>query len=224
MGLVTLYDILKDIVFNLSIGDAKFRPLPTELESDARLADLGLDPDTLPIVLSVLKSRLDGRDVNVLAGRDPEALRCWTLRPFLKALKESIAASVHAPITVYVDDEEENIFVFKRFFGKHLRLVTFTDPERAFAFIRSEDAVTLVVTDESMPGLTGNALCNAIRRHKPYLKFVLITGNPAEDRDLLYNSLRHGRFHDVILKPMDLQRHGQKYLEMMLSLANGSAE
>ncbi len=224
MGLVSLYDILGDIVLNLSLTDPRFKPLPTEMEPDARLADLGLDGDSLPIVLGVLKSRLDGRDVNVLAGREPEALRAWTLKPFLKTLKESITAAVNAPITVYVDDEEENIFIFKRFFGKHLRLETFTDPEQAFAFIRGNDAVTLVVTDESMPGLTGNALCNAIRRYKPYMKFVLITGNPAGDQDLVYNSLRHGRFHDVILKPVDLERRGQEYLEMMRSLANGSAE
>jgi len=222
MGLITLYDILKDIVLILAIGDPKFKPLPTELEPDARLADLGLDGETLPIVLGVLKSRLDGRDVNVLAGQDPEIVRSWTLKPFLKSLKESIAAVVNAPITVYVDDEEENIFIFKRFFGKQLRLETFTDPEQAFAYIRSENAVRLVVTDESMPGLTGNSLCSAIRRIKPYLKFVLITGNPAGDQELIYNSLRHGRFHDVILKPIDLQGHGQEYLEMMLSLANGN--
>jgi CheY-like chemotaxis protein len=224
MGLVTLYDILRDIVYNLSLTSPEYKPLPTELEPEARLSDLGLSGASLPIVLKVLKARLDGRDVNVLATLAPDEIRSLTLKPFLKAVQASIATAVQRPIIVYVDDEEENIFIFKRYFGKHLRLETFTDPEQAFAFIRAEDSVRLVVTDEVMPGLTGNALCSAIRRHKPYLKFILMTGNPDSDQDLLYHSLRHGRFHDVILKPLDLEKKGGEYLSMMRSLAEGEAE
>jgi CheY-like chemotaxis protein len=221
MGILTLYDILQDIVSILSEGNPEYRNLPTELEPDALIFDLGLNSENLPAILGELKIRLEGRDVNILASIPEPDLKSLTLKRFLKLLQESIVTAVLAPIVVYVDDEEENIFVFKRYFGKALRLVTFTDPESAFDFIRKESAVALVITDQVMPKLNGTALCNAIRRTKPFLKFILLTGNPAGDSDLMYSSLRHGKFHDFISKPLDLQKRGPEYLEMIQSLLKG---
>jgi hypothetical protein len=34
---------------------------------------------------------------------------------------------------------------------------------------------------------------------------ILVTGNPQGDDELMYNSLRHGKFHDFISKPLDLE-------------------
>lgn len=223
MGPITLYDILQDIVLTLSTTHSNIRPLPTALDPDARLVDLDLNGDTLPAILSELKARLDGRGVHVFGVTGPQAIPSLTMKPFLKALITSIDNTVPDPIVVYVDDEDENIFIFKRHFGKHIRLVTFTDPEEAFGFIRKESEVRLVITDEVMPALSGTALCNAIHRIKPFLKFVLLTGNPSGDGDLMYRSLRNSKFHDFISKPLNIEKHGQEYLDIILSLVHGEA-
>ncbi|MDQ2999754.1 MAG: response regulator [Fibrobacterota bacterium] len=218
MGPISLYDILQDITRGLSETHSFIRPLPTVLESKARIVDLGLNADSLPLILQELRIRLAGREINILASLGKETVYSLSLKPFLKALQESVDAAAHTPIVVYVDDEEENIFIFKRYFGKHIRLETFTDPEKAFEYIRGESAVRLVITDEVMPALTGTALCNAIRRTKPHLKFIMLTGNPSGEKDLMINSLKAGKFHDFINKPIDLERRGGEYVAMILAL------
>ncbi len=221
MGHQTLFDILRDIVFNLTLTQSGFPPLPADIESPISLSEQGFDSESIDLILNELKNRLDGKDVNIVTKVGIEKVLAMPIKEFLMALQESILTAVRTPIVVYVDDEEENIFVFKRYFGKNLRLETFTDPEEAFDFIRKESNVRLVITDESMPRLTGTALCNAIRRYKPFLKFILLTGNPNNDGDLMYNALKHGKFHDFINKPIDLQNRGQEYLLMMQGLISG---
>ena len=221
MGHQTLFDILRDIVINLALTRSAFPSLPAEIESPLSLSEQGFEAKSLDLILNEMKMRLDGKDVNVVAKVGIEKVLAMPVKEFLTTLQESILIAVHNPIVVYVDDEEENIFVFKRYFGKNLRLETFTDPEEAFDFIRKDSDVRLVVTDESMPRLTGTALCNAIRRYKPFLKFILLTGNPNNDGDLMYNALKHGKFHDFINKPIDLQNRGAEYLKMMQGLITG---
>jgi hypothetical protein len=46
------------------------------------------------------------------------------------------------------------------------------------------------------------------------LKFILITGNPNSDDDLMYRSLRNSRFYDFINKPVDLEGKGEEYLKL----------
>ena len=224
MGEGTLFDILRDISLTFSLTNPKFKPMPMENTPHTSILDFGLNPDTLPEILNELKLRLDGRDVNVIHNLGADAVYALTLREFLKAIQKNILAYAESPIVVYVDDEEENIFIFKRYFGKSFKLKTFTDPEEAFGFIRSESTVRLVITDEVMPGLTGNALCNAIRRFKPYLKFILLTGNPSGDDNLMYKSLKQGRFHDFINKPLNLEAQGAEYTKMIRNLIEAEPE
>ncbi len=119
---------------------------------------------------------------------------------------------------VYVDDEEENLFIFRRKFGKDLNLKTFANPIEALEHIRKSSNIGLVITDEVMPKLSGNQLCDEVRKTKPNMKFILITGNPNQDEDLLYKSLRQNRFYELINKPMDLESKGKEYLSMIKAL------
>lgn len=220
MGIQSLYGIIRDIVDNLAESDAALARLPAELDPDASLADLGLDMVTLPEILAELKLRLDGREVGI-SDLSPADFNLLTLHQFLKLLQERISAPTANPIIVYVDDEEENLFVFKRKFGKELNLKTFSDPVEALEYIRTESRVGLVITDEVMPKLGGNALCSEVRKVKPFLKFILITGNPNNDQDLMYNSLKHNRFFEFLNKPLDLEGKSREYLSMIRSLVGG---
>ena len=219
MGIVTIYDVLRSIVECLSRGNHAFPPLPDAFDPEASIRSLGLDQRTLPPILEELRVRLEGRDVRL--DLSPEDFATLRLKPLILKIHAKIKNPAQHPVVVYVDDEEENLFVFKRWFGKELNLATFTSSPAALAYIRSEASVGLVITDEVMPELSGNALCTAVHRFKPFLKFILITGNPNQDQDLLYNSLRYNRFYEFLSKPLDFQKQGKEYLALIKSLVHG---
>jgi CheY-like chemotaxis protein len=213
----SVYRILRDTVSALAKIDHGFRPLPESFDPAAALADLGLDMLTLPEIHDELKNRLDGKDPHI-QDLTPEEINTFSLGDLITRIRESIRPSIREPLVVCVDDEEDNLFVFNRRFGKMLRLKLFTDPIEALEFIRTEPDVALVITDEVMPKLNGNVLCTEVRKTKPFLKFILITGNPNNDQELMYNSLRHGRFFEFISKPLDLANKGEEYLGIIQGL------
>ncbi len=220
METTTLYGIIREIVAGLSFKDPSYRGLPEKLDEGMALDDLGLDITTLPEVVAELEDRLGGKDLKLRDLLNPTDLNTMSLGDLLKQIKLSLASRKKNPVVVYVDDEEENIFVFKRKFGKRINLKTFTSPIDALAFIKASDDVALVITDEVMPKLSGNELCDEVQKAKPLMRFILITGNPNSDEDLMYRSLRSNRFYDFINKPVDFEGKGEKYLEMFLKGMN----
>jgi CheY-like chemotaxis protein len=218
MEKTALYGIIREIVLGYSAKDPSYFSLPEKLDEEASLNDLGLDITTLPEVVADLESRLGGRDLKLGDILNPSDLNTMTMGDFLKQVQVSLAAGRKNPITVYVDDEEENIFVFKRKYGKRLNLMTFTSPTEALGYIKSNDDVALVITDEVMPGMGGNQLCDEVHKSKPMMKFVLITGNPNSDGDLMYRSLSRNRFYDFINKPVDFENKGEQYFELFQKL------
>jgi CheY-like chemotaxis protein len=218
MELASLYVMLKDTISVLAEKDPYFKALPQEMDKDLALNDVGLDIVTLPEVAEELKSRLGGRNLGLEPVMNPQQLNAMTIGQLLTTIHASLSQKKPDPLVVYVDDEEENIFVFKRKFGKRLNLKTFTDPVAALAFIRADDKVALVITDEVMPKLSGNELCDEVHKVKPFMKFVLITGNPNNEGDLMYRALRKNRFYDFINKPVDFDKYGEEYFLMFQGL------
>src|SRR5690606_11524153 len=193
-----LYAILREIVSGLAQKDPYFKPLPEEFNGSLMLNEMGLDIVTLPEVVEELQRRLGGRDLGLSRTMNPSDLNGMNLGEFIAQVQSVFTSKSRSQTIVYVDDEEENLFVFVRKFGKRLNLKTFTDPLEALEFIRHEDSVALVITDEVMPRLSGNQLCDEVHKTKPDMRFILITGNPNSDEDLLYKSLKKNRFYDFI--------------------------
>lgn len=215
MGSKEIYDILKDIVQGLARVDNSFRPLPEAYVPEMTFEEAGLDLATLPEILSELKGRFNGKDLALESLMAPEAVNTSTMADLVERIRNGLTPiHIRDPIVVYVDDEEENLFVFKRKFGKRLNLKAFTEPLKALEFIKSEDKVRLVITDEVMPRMSGNELCDAVHVTKPSMKFILITGNPNNDGDLMYKALRRNRFFEFINKPLDLEQKGEEYYQL----------
>lgn len=210
----SLYGILKDITVVLSARDPGFPVLPDAAPHDTLLNDLGLDIITLPDILAELKKRLGGRDLGLDRLMNPADVNSMSLDLLLKHIQDALSTGIRNPLIVYVDDEEENIFIFQRKFGKRFNIKAFTDSREALAFIKASDDVALVITDEVMPHLGGNQLCDEVHKAKPTMKFILITGNPNSDGDLMYRSLRSNRFYDFISKPVDFAGKGEEYYRM----------
>ncbi|MDB5106304.1 MAG: two-component hybrid sensor and regulator [Fibrobacteres bacterium] len=211
----SLYVIVKEIISGLSAKDQYFKSLPDQLDETVLLNELGLDIITLPDLAEELKTRLGGRDLGIERLLNPTDVNSMTLGQFLAHIQSALAPKKGTQTVVYVDDEEENLFIFTRKYGKRLSLKTFTDPLKALEYIRNEESVGLVITDEVMPNLTGNQLCDEVHKSKPKLRFILITGNPNSDEDLMYRTLKKNRFYDFINKPLDFERKGEEYFNLI---------
>jgi two-component system, cell cycle sensor histidine kinase and response regulator CckA len=79
---------------------------------------------------------------------------------------------------VLVDDEPSVARVVERALTRlGCRVRTFSDPREALAHVeRRATVVDLVVTDQTMPGLTGDDLAEAAHRARPGLPVILVTG------------------------------------------------
>lgn len=216
----SLYNILQSISVELAATDDAFKPLPDQPSWSASLEELGIDMISAQEYLNLLERRIPTKKFHV----PPTTLERLHLIPSLGEFTDHLLNVGFERIgefeVVYVDDEAENLFVFKRKFGKRLNLKTFEDPREALEYIIKSPSVAVVVTDEVMPGLSGNQLCDEVHKAKPNMKFILITGNPNSDEDLMYKSLRKNRFYEFINKPVDFEGKGEQYYNMIQSLAS----
>jgi CheY-like chemotaxis protein len=208
------YEILREIVSVLSSREKSIAPLPEEIQTEKTLQELGIDLIAFSDIIEELRTRFNGKNFLLGTYSVPEEYYYLTLGTFLEAMTAGFRLAVKTPIVVYVDDEEENLFVFSRKYAKRLNLKTFTDPIEALSFIKSNESVSLVITDEVMPKMTGNMLCDEVHKTKPKMKFILITGNPNADEDLMYKALGKNRFYDFINKPVDFEKKGEEYFNL----------
>jgi CheY-like chemotaxis protein len=213
-----IYSMVKASVNELRKQYPELQPLDAQVNRDATFADYGFDVFTLGLLERDLEERMDGRKLDMESFLVPEAFYEVTVGQMLDFIEERITTRSKNPIVVYVDDEEENLFIFRRKLGKDFNLKLFSDPQKALDFINTNSEVALVITDEVMPGLRGNKLCEEVRRAKPFMKFILITGNPENDENLMYKSLRRGRFYEFIQKPVDFDGKRKEYIELINSI------
>lgn len=217
-----IYEIIKASVRELGKGNDLFSPLPDVCEAEASLETIGLDPLLLPELIPELKSRFGGKD---LSGILSNLSDMHTVGDLLTALSSALGTGIAAPCMVYVDDEDANLFVFKRRFDRIFKVVYFTDPVAALDFILNDANVALVLTDEVMPNLTGNELCDRVHALKPAVKFILLTGNPNNQEDLAFRAMRRNRFYEYLQKPLDLENRFSELESLFASLlvARGAA-
>jgi CheY-like chemotaxis protein len=217
----TLLGMFKNIVNGLKTHDPElYEEIREDSAPEMTLEECGIDETVLPIILYEMKSRLNNRDFSLDEKLQPEYVNTATVGALIDDIRNDLTDTIKDPIVVYVDDEEENLYIFKRKFGKTFTLKTFSDPTEALAYIAKEPSVRLVITDEVMPGLRGNELCDNVHQIRPFMKFILITGNPEGDNNLMYRSLRANRFYDFIQKPVDFDSKREQYIEMIQSLIN----
>ncbi|MDB5106301.1 MAG: guanylate cyclase [Fibrobacteres bacterium] len=222
--------ILREVFSRLSRENPSFSPTPDHLDENTTLETLKVTDANIGELAKELRHRLGGVALNVelmfrmqkaFGGTSAGKNQYSTVGDMVRHIQSSLHHGIQNPVVVYVDDEEENLFVFRRRYAKRINLRTFSNPEEALAFIKDSPDVVLVLTDESMPGMSGNQLCDQVHLTKPFLKFVLITGNPGGDENLMHRSLRHGRFYDFINKPLDFDKKGEEYFESMSKVLSG---
>ena len=119
----------------------------------------------------------------------------------------SEAARGTGQCVLYVDDEEALVFLVTRVLRRLGYAVKgFTDPEEAVdAFRRDPQAFDVVVTDLSMPRMSGFRLAKLLLETRPDVPVLMTSGYVrAEDRDL---ALQTG-IRELILKPNTIEELG----------------
>lgn len=99
------------------------------------------------------------------------------------------------PHILCVDDEAQNLFMLQTSLSqKNYQVTTIQDPTKVMDFLREAQAsakpVELLVTDISMPGLSGEELIKKVRPLYPELAVMVLTG--FGDREMLVRLIEYG--------------------------------
>jgi signal transduction histidine kinase/ActR/RegA family two-component response regulator len=122
--------------------------------------------------------------------------------------KRADAARGSGERVLYIDDDEAIVFLTTRILERLGYSVTgFTDPEQALERFRGNPAdFDIVVTDLSMPNMSGLDLTQALHEARPDIQILMTSGYVRpEDRD---RAREHG-VRDLILKPNSVEELGQ---------------
>jgi CheY-like chemotaxis protein len=103
---------------------------------------------------------------------------------------------------MFVDDEELLVTVSTRMLERLGYSVTgFTNPEEALAnFKDSKDSYDLIITDKTMPKMTGLTLAGEIKKIRPDIPILLCTG--FQDNDI-NEKIQKAGISEYIIKPLN---------------------
>ena len=106
---------------------------------------------------------------------------------------------------VVVDDEPAVAHVVERALQHYGHVVhVFNNPEPALQFIREHpSSVDLLITDQTMPGMTGDLLAESVHALRSDLPVLILTGF---SHRLTPERIAAARAHAVMLKPVELEQ------------------
>jgi DNA-binding NtrC family response regulator len=115
---------------------------------------------------------------------------------------------------LYVDDEPDNLQLFRLHFGRHYDVHTAGNGEEALALLDKGDYAVLL-TDERMPGMSGiDLLARAVERCPDVIRIIV---SAYGDSGRLLAAMNRGHAHEYVLKPWsrdDLRGCLDRALEM----------
>ena len=99
-----------------------------------------------------------------------------------------------------VDDEEDNLVVFKSSFRKYYVVLSARSGEEAMELLK-EYPVDLIVSDQRMPSMTGVELFEKIREEYPDIIRIILTGY--SDMQAVIDAINKGKVYHFATKPWD---------------------
>ncbi|MGH1468125.1 MAG: hybrid sensor histidine kinase/response regulator [Bdellovibrionales bacterium] len=105
------------------------------------------------------------------------------------------------PSLLYIDDENENLKVFNRVFKKDFTIYTALSGEEGLDIFEKHPEVSLLVSDQRMPGMSGVDFLNACKHINPYPIRILITGYA--DLESTINAINEAEIYRFIKKPWE---------------------
>ncbi|HRI61845.1 MAG TPA: response regulator [Saprospiraceae bacterium] len=99
-----------------------------------------------------------------------------------------------------VDDEEDNLLVFRSYFRKHYTVFTAQSGQEALELLKTQP-VDLIVSDQRMPHMTGVELFEHIREAYPDAIRIILTGY--SDIQAVIGAINKGKVYHYATKPWD---------------------
>lgn len=103
---------------------------------------------------------------------------------------------------LYIDDEYNNIVVFKSAFFRDYNIYSATSGQEGLQIIRNND-IHLVITDQKMPGMTGIELLEIVCKEYPDIVRMVLTA--FSDIDVIMQAVNKCGIYHYILKPWDIR-------------------
>ncbi len=131
------------------------------------------------------------------------------------------------PEILYVDDEIENLKVFKRIFKKDFEIHTALSGEEGLKIFESnKDNISVIISDQRMPGMSGVDFLNACKLISKEEIRIIITGYA--DLESTINAINEAEIYRFVTKPwesLDLKQtlneaHKKYELKKELDLKN----
>ena len=101
------------------------------------------------------------------------------------------------PGILYIDDEEDNLIVFKSAFRRYYKVYTAISGEEGLEILNNED-IALVITDQRMPRMTGVQFLQSLPEDKDVIRMIL-TGY--SDVEAIIDAINMGKVYRYITKP-----------------------
>ena len=121
------------------------------------------------------------------------------------SMSESHHSALGASRVLLVDDDRLSLKVAQMALEKAgMEVDSFTNPEEALAYFEEHPMgyYTCLLTDYSMPEMTGVELLAALRQRDEFLSCIVITAR--DEQDIVRDSYRRGAL-DMLGKPVDLR-------------------
>jgi response regulator RpfG family c-di-GMP phosphodiesterase len=99
-----------------------------------------------------------------------------------------------------VDDEPANLRMVERLLRKDHRVLTANSGEEALEILKQED-VSLIITDQRMPGMNGTEMLRESLRDAPDAARIILTGYA--DVEALIDAINTSRVYKFASKPWD---------------------
>ena len=105
---------------------------------------------------------------------------------------------------LYVDDEKLNLFVFGSTFKGEFEVVTAENGQEAIDIIENNQKVDFVISDFKMPEMNGMKLINEIKRIRPSMPCMLLSG--FEKTEEVNVALKNGLLVNYMMKPFQKEK------------------
>lgn len=133
----------------------------------------------------------------LLAARNNHAIP--SAENFAEPLLQDAAPLI--PSLLIVDDDPQILAILLEIFSEEYRCTPARTVEEALNHLPSQN-YDVIITDISMPGLSGEDLLGFIKKHNPKTPVIIITGSP--EQQIIERLLKKGAF-DYLQKPFSLE-------------------
>lgn len=104
------------------------------------------------------------------------------------------------PCVLLLDDEEEILVALSDLLEESCTLLTATDPREALALLSEHPEISVIISDQRMPGMTGDQFL-ARARSCSDARAIMLTGYA--DLDAVVEALNHGKIAAYVHKPWE---------------------